>query len=352
MGEVSTVLPRERVVRAFLHFARIECPGSSPLYERLSYAIAKDDELLSLASHARLGQPIPNMLFAAVQYLLLGGVQHRLAAFYPGLIEAAADSDDPFPVFRAFCLEHASTITMLLRTRLVQTNEVRRCACLLPAFGMIAEQDALRPLALVEVGTSAGLNLFWDRYCYDYGAASTYGDVTSPVVLRCELRGSGRLPAIKQLPKVAARIGIDLHPVDVRNADETQWLRALIWPEHAERVELLQRALEVARQEPPKMIAGDALDVLPGALREIPLDTTLCVVHSMTLNQFSREGRARFAELLAEQSRRSPIFEVSFEYRQREAPPQLEVISYGDGERTKVTLLARCQPHGKWIEWV
>lgn len=351
MGEASALLPRERVMRAFRNFARIETPNSSPLYEQLSSAIAEDNELLALASHARLGQPIPNMLFAAVQYLLLGGVWDPLAAFYPDLAGVATDSGDPFPAFRTFCLKHAGTITTLLRTRRVQTNEVRRCACLLPAFAMIAERDALRPLALVEVGTSAGLNLFWDRYRYDYGTAGTYGDAASPVVLRCEVRGTGRFPIIKQFPEVATRIGIDLHPVDVRDADEIRWLRALIWPEHAERVELLQRALEIARREPPEAVAGDALDVLPGVLREIPLDATLCVFHSLTLNQFSREGRARFAALLAEQSRRRVIFEVSLEYRQREGPPQLEVIRYVDGERTEATLLARCHGHGKWIEW-
>lgn len=355
MGQVSAVLPRERVVRAFRDFARIECPGSSPLYERLSYAIAEDDELLALAAFARLGQPIPNMLFAAVHYLLLGGVRHPLAAFYPDLPDpagAAADEGDPLPAFRSFCREHAETIRTLVRTRRVQTNEVRRCACLLPAFATVAERAPSHPLALVEVGTSAGLNLFWDHYRYDYGAAGSYGDETSPVVLRCEVRGSGRFPVIEQLPQVVARIGIDLRPVDVRDADEVLWLRALIWPEHAERVELLQRALDVVRREPPEMIAGDALEVLPDALGKVPADATLCVFHSLTLNQFSREGRSRFAALLAEQSRERTIFEVSFEYRQREEPLQLDVVRYVDGERAQETQLARCQPHGRWMEWV
>lgn len=352
MGQASAVLPREQVVRAFRDFARIECPGSAPLYERLSYAVAEDEEMLTLAAFARVGQPIPNMLFAAVHYLLLGGVRHPLALFYPDLAEAAVDMGDPFPAFRAFCREHAETISTLLRTRRVQTNEVRRCACLLPAFAMIAERAPSRPLALVEVGTSAGLNLFWDRYRYDYGAAGTYGDEASPVALRCEMRGSGHFPVIGQLPRVVTRIGIDLHPVDARDADEVLWLRALIWPEHTERVELLRRALEVVRREPPEMTAGDALAVLPDALGRIPEGAKLCVFHSLTLNQFSREGRARFADMLAEEARRRPIFEVSLEYRQREGPLQLDVVRYADGERAQETQLARCQPHGKWLGWV
>lgn len=351
MEPANPAQPRERVVRAFRDFARIECPGSSPLYERLSYAVAEDDELLGLAAFTQVGQPIPNMLFAAVHYLMLNGVQHPLAAFYPDLAREATAAGDPFPAFRSFCREHGETIRMLLRSRRVQTNEVRRSACLLPAFAKIAEQAPSRPLALVEVGASAGLNLLWDRYRYDYGPAGMYGDEWSPVVLRTEVRGNRRLPVIGQFPPIAARVGIDVHPVDVRDAQETLWLRALIWPEHAERVELLERALKVVRREPPEMIAGDALEVLPDTLSRISPDTTLCVFHSLTLNQFSREGRARFIEMLAEQSRRRPIFEVSCEYRTRETPLQLDLLRYDDGKRTEEAL-AHCQAHGRWIEWM
>src|SRR5690348_12222005 len=88
----------------FVAFAEHECRGRSPLYERLSNAIAQDGELLRLAAEARPGQPVPNLFFAAVQFLLLQGEGPELARFYPALGGKFGAGDDPFPAFRAFCL--------------------------------------------------------------------------------------------------------------------------------------------------------------------------------------------------------------------------------------------------------
>lgn len=66
-------MKREALSVLFRNFALIECHLSSPLYQQLSLKIAQDDELLALASHARRGQPVPNLLFGAVHYLLLKG---------------------------------------------------------------------------------------------------------------------------------------------------------------------------------------------------------------------------------------------------------------------------------------
>src|SRR5215218_1913808 len=147
----------------FACFALEECHDSSPLYERLALGVADDPAMLALAAYARPGQPTPNLLFAAVQYLLLGGTPHPLAAFYPGLAHDPVAGGDPYPAFHDFCRQHADSIRELLETRLVQTNEVRRSACLLPAFCWVARLAGDRPLALLEIGASAGLNLLWDR---------------------------------------------------------------------------------------------------------------------------------------------------------------------------------------------
>jgi hypothetical protein len=68
---VSETLPE-----IFERFARDEFHSSSPLYERLSNSVAKDPELLALAAQCRKGERIPNLLFAAVHYLLLKGTSH------------------------------------------------------------------------------------------------------------------------------------------------------------------------------------------------------------------------------------------------------------------------------------
>jgi hypothetical protein len=272
------------LVQRFRRFAQREC-RVSPLYERLSLGIADDPEVLAIAARARQGQPVPNLFLAAVHFLLLQGSAHPLAAFYPSVSPAGPSTGDPYPLFRAFCLEHAMAIRQLIATRLVQTNEVRRCACLLPAFSLVTARAPGRPLALVEIGASAGLNLLWDRYGYDYGAAGRYGDMHSPVQITCTLRGALRPPLPAILPTVATRLGLDLHPLDVGDADESLWLRALVWPDEAGRAELLQRALQVAQQDPPSLMAGNALDLLPEVIATMPGEQTLCVFHTHTTNQ-------------------------------------------------------------------
>jgi len=177
--------------RRFRVFGEVECQGSSPLYERLSPAIAEDDDLLALAAHCPEDQPAPNLLFGAVHLLLLQDATAPLARFYTDLSAVPSHPSDAYPAFRAFCLSHRQQIIDVVTTRLVQTNEVSRCAYLLPAFGLIAETARL-PLALVEVGASAGLNLLWDRYGYRYrhqGRVQAAGDVNSPVQIEAELIG-------------------------------------------------------------------------------------------------------------------------------------------------------------------
>ena len=335
--------------RRFAAFAGGEGRLSSPLYARLARGVAEDPPLLALAA-AATAHPVPNLLFGAVQYLLAQGADLDLARFYPTLTPDPETTGDPYPRFHAFCLAHADAIRAILTTRLVQTNEVRRCACLLPAFALAAGTAPGRPLALIEVGASAGLNLLWDHYAYDYGDGRMYGAAGSPVRLHCTLRGSHRPPLPGPLPVIAARQGLDLHPVDLTDPDAVAWLRALIWPEHRARLALLDAAVAVARQARPPVLAGDALDLLPSLLAAAPDAALLCVYHTFTLNQFTPDGRAAFDALLRAASARRPIVRIAIEHRQGEfADVALTVYRAGAAvERT----LAYCNPHGEWMEWL
>jgi hypothetical protein len=340
----------------FRRFGERECQHASPLYARLAVGIADDPALLQIATAAQ-SRPVPNLFLAAVQYLLLKGAGRRLAAFYPGIAGSAAglsgaaaqEQGDSFPLFRAFCLEHAAQIRELLATRRVQTNEVRRCACLMPAFVHAARQAAGRPLTLVEIGASAGFNLLWDRYGYDYGAGQRCGDLGSPVQLACELRGSRRPPLATRLPEVDFRVGLDLNPLDVGDADAMLWLRALVWPEQQDRAALLERAIEVARQRPPRLLAGDALDLLPGAMASAPAGAALCVFHTFTLNQFPRAARERFAALIAEHAAQRDMWVIAIEWR--EPYPSVVLTRFEAGARSELNL-AYCDAHGAWLEWI
>jgi len=349
---MSSQTPRpstDDLSRRFERFARREC-HVSPLYERLSLCIADDAELLAIAARAKSGQPVPNLFLGAVHFLLLGGVQHPLAHFYPSSPPTASSSADPYPSFRAFCQEYREDILELISNRLVQTNEVRRCGCLLPAFTHVAQQAGGRPWAMVEIGASAGLNLLWDRYGYDYGIGRRYGNPRSPVQIVCGLLGDRHLPLTAVWPVVTMRVGLDLTPIDVRDPDAALWLRALVWPAEVGRAELLQQAVQVAQQDPPRLLAGDALDILPEVLATIPPDQAVCVFHTHTINQFPAEARARLSTLLAKHAFGRKLYRVAIEWL-GETHPRLELISYEDGVKTE-HLLAYCGSHGEWLEWL
>ena len=176
----------EKIIRTFKYFAQHEFKSVSPLYEKFSLGILNDPELLELATHVRPGQPVPNLFLAASHYLLLKGVAHPLAKFYPDLTPDPEQNADPYPYFHSFYLEHYAAIKELIETRLVQTNEVRRCALLLPAFDIASAATPTQPLAMLEIGPSAGLNLLWDSYGYTYSDGQKFGamDCTTPAYLR------------------------------------------------------------------------------------------------------------------------------------------------------------------------
>ena len=342
----------EAVANRFKRVAELEFHNASPLYEGFSLHIAEDPEMLGLAAHARRGQPLPNLFFAAIHFLLLRRVEYPLASFYPSVtaIASHAAGETAYRSFRSFCLRHREEIQGIISTRIVQTNEVQRCACLLPAFALASQKAGGRPLALIEIGASAGLNLLWDRYGYDYGDGFRCGNANSPVQLACTLRGDNRPAIPDSLPKISFRLGLDLNPIDVCDPEATLWLRALVWPDEVDRGVLLQRAIELAQKASPPLMAGDALDLLPNVFKTVPKDEILCVFHTHTVNQFPQEAREHLSSLLAEQAKQRDLFRVSIEWGRGRRYPQLELVSFEHG-LSKEKLLAHCDAHGEWLEW-
>jgi hypothetical protein len=332
----------------FLTFAERECAGVSPLYGALARRAAMDTELHALARRAPAVQPTPNLLFAAVHYLLRrDGRGDPLARYYPNLSARPAAPEEAFPAFKAFCRRHAAVISRLMETRVVATNEAGRAACLLPAFGLAARE--LGPFHLVEVGAAAGFNLLWDRFAYDYGGGRQVGAPDAALALYCRVLGT--LPPIPEImPCPLSRQGIDPFPVDVRRAEEADWLRALVWPEAAERAERLARAIELARAALPTIHRGEANRILPGILSDLPAGEALLVVHTFTLNQFTAAARDRFESRLRAASRDRPVERLALEWG-ASAAPELRRIAYRDGRRRGETLLALADAHGAWIDW-
>jgi hypothetical protein len=169
----------------------------------------------------------------------------------------------------------------------VQTNDPRRCAALLPVLAALEG-----PLALIDIGASAGLCLYPDRYAYRYDARPVLGD--SAVVLDCAT--SGGVPVPGRLPEIALRIGVDRDPLLLDRAADLRWLETLLWPEQHERRTLLRAALEVAREDPPAMFEADAIPGLAVAAAGVPPGVRPVVVTAGVLVYLPRAERLRFLE--------------------------------------------------------
>ena len=333
----------EPLAQRFTQFAAEAHTYAGPLYEALSRQVAADADLLAVARHVRR-PPIPNVFFAAVHFLLAGAPEHDLSSFYGSLRDDPLPAADAGPAFRDFVLSNAATLIPLLETRITQTNEVSRCSFLLPGFGVAHQSAGGRPLALIDVGCSAGLHLRWDRYQYDYGSARV-GDPRAAVSIACELRGPGMPPLPASFPECRFRLGIDLNPVDLRNPTERRWFDALLWPDQPARRRLAAAAIEELLGDPPALVKGDAVDVLAEQLERVPSDTSLVVYNSAALCQGGVVEQHAIAKVLTAFSSRRPLHWLHCESLEM----RLRAI---DGGRIVETRLANIDGHGRWLEWL
>ncbi len=328
----------------------------APLYSRLSGAIADDPYVVALLTSAPEQQRIPVLLFAAVHSLLLADEGPELAAYYPNLAATPLTSD-PYPTFRSFVFDHEQSLRDLISQRSTQTNEVGRCASFLPALGLVA--DECGPLALVDVGTSGGLNLLLDRYSYHYLPGGTVG-VPSEVNLTCATRG--HVPVPSGVPPIAAAIGIDRDPIDVSDDEAARWLEACVWPDQLERFERLVAAIAIARSDPPDVRVGDAIENLAPTIEEAALRGHPVVTTSWVLNYLTGEQRTRYVDTLdtiggtrdlswviAESPEVTPELPVPSNESDRHLTV-LSLVTWRNGQRT-ARRLATTHPHGFWMHW-
>ena len=334
-----------------------------PLYGRLATATAQDPEVRDLLLAAPPEQRLPVLLFAVVHHLLLGGTEHRLARWYPTVGGRADAAGDPYEDFRDFVLGRRAEVTELVATRSTQTNEVGRCAVLRPAWTVVSE-EVRAPLGLVEVGTSAGLNLLLDRWAYSYSPKGPrYGDPTRNVLVQTESRGT--TPPVLSDMDLGSRVGIDLHPIAVGDEEAARWLLACVWTEQLARFARLKAAIEVARTDPPRLIAGDIVETLPSVVAAVPEDQHLAVQNSWVLNYLPSEARQRLVGVLDEIGSARNLSWVSLECPEfvpdLHFPPRPDGVvddsvtvallsTWRDG-RKAVRRLADCHPHGAWLHW-
>ncbi|MEJ6004888.1 DUF2332 domain-containing protein [Paucibacter sp. AS339] len=352
----------------FRQFAHVECP-QDPLYAAICLLVADSAELLALLDHAPPTQARPNLLLAALHERVLAGVQHPLADYYPSVGgQRMPDADLPATLLD-FARRQRVQLTAHLRTRNTQTNEIGRCAVLWPALQHIAALSGRTELALFDFGSSAGLNLGVDEYCYRYESA-TGGFEAGAIsalhrpLIQCQWLGSAKaMPAARW--RVAERIGADPAPIDVQNEDAVRWLAACLWPHDRARASRLQQAVALARVQRRQVLqSADCLDALEHWLNELPDGLQPVLFNSWVLHYFDAEALAQMRERVAGLMRQRALCWLSAESPQlRPAGLELPALAEGAQASTLWTLqwaqqgelqqavLAWSHPHGRWLQW-
>ena len=322
-------------------------PGGSPLYAQLLEHAARDAEAAGpsfdvLREHAEEppGSALALRFLAAVHRLVLEGAAPSLTRHYPS---AGGDlgPDGAWPIFRSVLEEHRDRLRELV-ARPCQTNEVGRCAALLPGFLAVANDYGL-PLRILELGSSAGLNLNWDRYRYE-GNGWDVGPGDSRVQISGAIESAP--PSHSSEILVIERRGCDATPLDPVDPDTRVALRSCVWADHLQRLDPLDAALDVAREHPPPVDRADACDWLESKLTQRAHGIATVVFHSILWQYLDDAHRTRLRTLLAgagsEASADSPLAWLRMEPAGELASVTLTTWPGGD-ER----VVARSGYHGR-----
>jgi hypothetical protein len=371
----------------FRSFAQGAARDGCATYDAICRGVAADTVVLGLMAEAPPTQRRPNLILAAVHALLLAGAPHPLAAHYDTVTPrpAGPDATDPArpsrPVpdegalvadFRDFCQTHHTELVDLMATRNTQTNEVGRCSALLPAFSYIATQHAPdQPLALLDLGTSAGLNLLFDHYGYTYrqradGAIRLAGPADARVTLECSVRGAlNDLPPLAAAP-IVSRTGLDLSPIDPTTEDGAQWLLACQWPDNPPRFARLRGALAAAQttSHHPTVHQGDIVEDLPAVAAGIPGDSPLVIFHSWVAAYLTPQRQGELVQAIRAVGRERVVHhlyaEAPVETPGLPTPPSRStrpnaglataLVLWPAGAAAPIRL-ADMHHHGNWLSW-
>jgi hypothetical protein len=352
-----SVVPARTLAQVYRRFGELGAAEASPLYARVAVALSESEEALRAIESAPARKRHPTVILAALHDLALAGRAPALAAAY-----AAADGDAAAPAAIDTLLGMTDAVVAIAARRETRINETGRCAVLYPAVAEAARRAGADAVGLIDVGGAAGLNLIVDRVGITYSNGQSLGDASSPVQLSSSIVGERPVPT-RVIPAVVARVGVDLDPVDVTDADDVRWLRACVRPDQPEQSARLEAALALAATAPPLLLRGVAVEVMPDAFARVPADVLPVVITTWALSRLPLESRLRFLHRLDEAAADRAVAWVSAEgVGVAPAIPTLgDRRAFGhstiglavlDRSALRAEAIGRCWSQGRWLAWL
>jgi hypothetical protein len=349
---------RDRTLaQVYRHFGEVDAAGTSPLYERVAVALSESGEALRAIEASPARKRHPTVILAALHDLALAGHAPALAAAY-----AAADGDAAAGAAIDTLLRMTDAVLAIAARRPARANEAGRCTVLYPAIAEAARRVGAAAVGLIDVGCSAGLNLNVDRVGITYSNGQSLGDPSSPVQLSSSIAGDRPIPA-RAMPEVVARIGVDLDPVDVTDTNDARWLRACLWPDQPERAARLEAEIALAATDPPLLLQGDAVEVMPDAFARVPAGALPVVTTTWALSRFPVERRLRFLHRLDEAATGRAVAWVSAEGvgvapaiptlgDRRASGHSIIGLAVFEQSALRAEAIGRCWSQGRFLSWL
>jgi len=345
------------LAQVYRRFGEVDAAETSPLYERVAVALSESDEALRAIEAAPARKRHPTVILTALHDLALAGRAPALAAAY-----AAADGDAAAGAAIDTLLRMTDAVVAIATRRRPRTNETGRCAVLYPAIAEAARRVGANAVGLIDVGGSAALNLNVDRVDIRYSNGQSLGDPSSPVQMSCSIVRDRPIPT-RAMPDVVARVGVDLDPVDVTDADDARWPRACLWPDRPDRIARLEAEMALAATAPPVLLQGDAVEVLPDAFARVPADALPVLITTWALSRFPLERRLRFLQHLDEAAAGRTVAWVSAEGvgvapaiptlgdRRASGHSIIGLAMFGRSA-LRAEALGRCWSRGRFLAWL
>jgi hypothetical protein len=322
-----------------------------PFYAALLTALERDEQAQILLAEVRSEQRNPMLVLASLHLVALKG-HPLLSPIYSAA--RARELHDPMvaagEVVRVVNVE-PDTIRRELH-RSTQTNEPGRSAVFQAVIALIAKEK-YESINIVDVGTSAGLNLYFDRF------PVRANDDGNPLTLVC--RDESAIDRSLPLPEVVARVGVDPSPLDLSVEEDRLWLQACYWPEEPRRMARLDAVLAARSAWPATTILqGTARERLGDAFALCDPNVLTIAINSYALGYFSESDQMAFFDEMGQRCATSNVAWISLESPFMVKWPTSQVTSVEartGATQVLVTLPGGsptqwgwCQHHGLWIK--